>query len=166
MNTTEVAALNHDLQERIFDADLNERYNDTIGRILGRLDLGVRLALAASAIIVAVCGNSLVGPQHPKIWANIALAISLISTTVMPLFKLNKLIPAIESERLRWIQLKNDFKNVWNDAKSDHDWDAALKELKKLRKKETATEKSGGIVPQWAWLIEKCRQEVVKAYTK
>jgi hypothetical protein len=166
MNNTEISSLNHNLQERLFGAELNERYNDALGLILGRLDFGVRFMLAVSAIIVAVNGNSLVAPQHPKIWANVALAISLISTTVMPLFKLNKLIPTIESERLRWIQLKNDFKNTWDDARTSRDWDSAAKELKKLRRKEIAAEKSGGIIPQYTWLIKRCEKEITAGHVK
>jgi len=164
MNNAELTALKTEMLERLYDADFNLRYHDSLGRRYGKLDLSDRVILAVAAVIVFVCAGSWPVPQYPKLWSTIAGAVSLLSTTVIPLFKWNKLIPRIESERLRWIQLKNDYENLWNDAKATGDWDEAKKELNKLRKKDVAAEKSGGIIPEHKGLLAKCQQEVIIYY--
>jgi hypothetical protein len=55
---------------------------------------------------------------------------------------------------------------IRKDSKISNDWDGAMKELKKLRKKDVAVEKSGGIIPKHNRLIAKCQQEVITAYSK
>ena len=166
VNNIELTSLNEELQQRLFDSEFNLMYHDELGRLIWKLDLGVRMSLACAATVVTVCGSLLVMPEHPKVWPTIAGAISLISTSVIPLLKWNKLIPRIESERLRWIQLKNEYENLWNDSQSSGDWDGATRELKKLRKKDIMAEKSGGIIPKYEWLIEKCTKQVIMAHTR
>src|SRR5438309_1173980 len=117
MNITELHLLKQELLERRYDADFNLEYHDRLGRWYSLLDLIIRMTLAISAIAVFVCAGLWPMPEHPRLWATIAGAVSLISTTVMPLLRWNKLIPKIEAGRLRWIQLKNDYDNLWNDSK-------------------------------------------------
>jgi hypothetical protein len=82
---------------------------------------------------------------------------------VLPLLKWNKLIPRIEAERLRWIQLKNEYEDLWTDAKANGEWIGAQKELRKLRKKDNDAERSGGIIPEHGDLLDKARRDVIMA---
>jgi hypothetical protein len=137
------------------------RYHDYLLRRYVNRDLAVRLSLATSAVVVFV-GIRLVPTS--TVWPTASGVIALISTTIVPLFKWNKLIPAIDSERLRWIQLLNDYSNLWNDTKVSGQWDSAAKDFKKLRKKDNDFERTGPLIPRHNDLLQRAQRDMQAAF--
>ena len=159
----ELKLLKREILDRLYLADFNAQYHDDLCRRYSKRDLVMRISLAIAAVVVFSCGRLL--PQGSSLWQTLAGTITLISTTVVPLLKWSKLIPRIEAERLRWIQLKNEYKNLWTDAKTTGDWSTAKKELRKLRKKDSTAEQSGGIIPKHRDLLDKARNDVVMMHS-
>lgn len=157
----ELRGIKREMLQRLHLADFNARYHDALCRRFLNRDLALRMALAFFALVVFVVGR--VWTDMSAVWQTLSGAIALISTTLLPLLKWNKLIPRIEAERLRWIQLKNEYENLWTDTKADGDWPSAQNELRKLRKKDKDAEKSGGVIPEHADLLDKARRDVIMA---
>jgi hypothetical protein len=156
----ELRLLMRELLKRRYDAEFNARYHDLLARRYHRLDSLVKVILATTAVLAFI--GMKIGGNEP--WQTISGATALIATTVLPLFKWHKLIPRIEAERLRWIALKQEYRDAWNDAKTSGDWTAAKKDLRRLRKRDNATEKSGGIIPEHRGLLATAQREVIAAF--
>lgn len=161
MNDTQLNQLYHDLQENLFTASFNARYHDYLERRFVRCDLTARLLLAFAGVVVFACIKLV---PKSDIWPTAAGAITLISTTVLPLFRWPKLIGAIESERARWVQLRIEYQNLWSDTKVNGDWDGAAKDFKKLRKRDNDFEKTGPLIPEHKDLKSKARNKTIEEF--
>jgi uncharacterized protein (UPF0335 family) len=162
MENTAFKELTHEIQERLFLAEFNAEYHDLLERRYSLRDFWLRMCFALSGAGVWICIRFF----HAGVWTDLSGAITLISTTILPILRWNKLIPRIEAEKLRWIGLKNEYRDLWQDAKMSGNWDDALKDLKRLRKKDAAVEKSVGLIPKHNDLLKEAREAVIALHRK
>jgi hypothetical protein len=157
MDNKALEALKRDMLDRMYIAEFNEVYHDLLHRKYASKESWLRMSLAVSGAIVCV-GMKV---STAGFWTNASCVITIFSTMVVPLIKWNKLIPVIEGAKLRWIVLKDDYQNLWQDSKISGDWDDALKELKKLRKKDSDLARMPGLIPSHDDLLKKARGIVI-----
>lgn len=154
--------LKREILERLYVAEFNAIYHDLLHRRYDRRDFLLRMSLASSAVVVFLCIRLFPG----GVWPTISGAITLLSTAVVPHLKWNKLIPRIEASKLHWVGLKSEYQNLWSNSKISQDWGDALKELKKLRKKDSNIERGFGLIPKHDDLLKKAREDVIALHRK
>src|SRR5580658_2405207 len=138
MSKQEFDSLVRDIQRYLHNATFNMHYHNLLQRRYVQCDSWTRLCLAIGGVLVFV-GIKIIPTS--AVWTTASGAITLISTSVIPQLRWQKKIGAIESERVRWTYLRNEYLNLWNDTRADGDWAFAAKEFKKLRKKDNEFEK-------------------------
>lgn len=152
-----------ELRRRLLDADFNARYHDALCRRYHAREHRTGIALASATIAVAFFAT--IWPTIPRWCQALSVLLTSISTLLLPRLKWAKLIPILEAERARWIQLKLDYENLWTDTHGTGEWDDAAKELRKLRRKDDEAEAGKALVPRHDDLLDLARQEVIEART-
>ncbi len=160
MNELELKQLKRDMRTGLYDAEYNACLFDLLFRRYHRIDTATKVTLATVAATSVVAMKF---TQH-QAWPAINALTVIVTTGVLPILKWNKLIPRIEAERVRWIGLKQEYQNAWDDAKSSADWDEAAKELRRIRKRDNTAEKNGGVIPNHRGLAEIARRKVCRAH--
>src|ERR1035441_653880 len=162
MENNALNGLHREMLDRLFVAEFNTEYHHLLYRRYELKERLLRLSLALSAVVVFVC----IKVFPAGCWPTVSGAITLISTTVVPILRWNRLMPRIEAAALRWAGLRNEYRNLWQDSKMSGDWDYALIELKKLRKKDGTVEKADGLLPKHDDLLKKAREQVIAMHRK
>jgi hypothetical protein len=88
----------------------------------------------------------------------------MLATTVIPLLKWNRLIPRIETERLRWVEIKQDYENALSDSRASGNWIEAKREFHRVRRRDNLAEKRDGVIPKHRDLLVIARANVCRKH--
>ena len=117
-------------------AQFNARYWHHLANQYKFRDNAFRLVLALLAVAGTVAFKA--APENAQFWIMLTSSATAVSAAILPFLKWSKIIPSIESDRLKWIGIAQDYDDLAQELRTTNDWDSAFAEFKRIKKRDNS----------------------------